>query len=114
MKGEIMSLLGKVVVKLMPKKLLNKVMGRAFKKAPKKDCGIFAQAAKQKERQVMKNFIDQAQLSHIEYSLADLNAKRGVTTLIPYKGGSKTAGLLRDKFHQNAEFGENISKDLLG
>lgn len=68
-----MSLLGKVVLKLMPKKLLNKAMGKAIKKSPKVDCGIFAQAAKQKERQAISEFLNQTNFGHTEISLADLS-----------------------------------------
>lgn len=50
-------------------------------------------------------------------SLKDrLASGSGVTTLTPYKGGSKTAGLLGNKLHKNAEFADKVltEKDLLG
>ena len=92
-----------------------------MQKATKVDCGIFAQAAKEAQearRAPVRALMDELgggyTLIPEEFSKFIRVPKRGVSA--PYKGGSKTAGLLRDGLHKNAEFADKVltEKDLLG
>jgi len=97
-----MKVLTLIARKVLPKKLMTKLVAKQLEKAPIVDCKIFSQAEKRKisGQSVIKDFIDQS--GHTTISLNDLqklNPKTGKTG----QARKKFVELAVNKLHENSE-----------